>query len=84
MSRKKKTFTIVSVEENITLVSTNYETIEAVSDAIAHREPGQGQVLIFEGEPIPYAVNTRPTVTIGAPRVRAKRTAKAKKPAAKE
>lgn len=85
MSRKKKTFTIVSVEGgDITLVSTNYETLEAVSDAIAHREPGQGQVLIFEGEPIPYAVNTKPTVTIGAPWVRAKRAVKAKKPAAKE
>lgn len=74
MSRKKKTFTIVSVEHgDIALVSTNYETLEAVSDAIAHREPGQGQVLIFEGEPIPYAVNTKPTVTIGAPRVRVKK-----------
>lgn len=86
MGRKKKTFTIVSVEGgDIALVSANYETLEAVSDAIAHREPDQGQVLIFEGEPIPYAVNTKPTVTIGAPRVRAKRTAKAKKtPAVKE
>lgn len=74
MSRRKKTFTIVSVEHSdIALVSLSYESVEAVRDAIAMREPDQGQVLIFEGEPIPYAVNTKPTVTIGAPRVRAKK-----------
>lgn len=72
MTRKKKTYTIVSVEDGA-LVGSGYETHDAVTSALAAREPDQGQALLFEGAPIPFEVSRKPTVTIGAPRMRAKK-----------
>lgn len=79
MGRKKKTYTLVTIDDG-KIVTNGYETIEAVCDALAST-PDPDAVL-FVGEPLAFTINHKPTVTIGAPRVRAKRAVKAKKPAA--
>jgi hypothetical protein len=76
MPRTKKTYTLVVLASGEQEHNT-YETLDAARDAIAAIGVGAEDALLFAGEPIEFAVSTKPTVTIGAPRVRNK-----KKPAA--
>lgn len=84
MPRAKK-FTIVRVVDGKVEANT-YENDGAARDALAHIEPAREDEapnapapLVFIGEPVPFVVNRTPTVTLGEPRGRKPRAAKAER-----
>jgi hypothetical protein len=71
MARSKTTYTVVELVGEKLNVTAN-QTLEEASTLIA-RGPGAEDVLLFKGNPIPFAVETSPRVTIGAPKTRARK-----------